>query len=795
LRNINLNPSKKERDKKREKALKWRYTAFTMPIILMFSALLYRLADMQIVKGQDYLYQSETNKMHQISIEAPRGKILDRNMAVMATNQQQYVVEIYRNNLIDEALNDVLVKTLAILEKNGDTFIDELPIVMSGKEFSFSWDTSDKEQAKEKEAKFKKDNKIDASASAKEAFEALREKYKIPSNMSDEEARKIIAIRYQMAQKGYKRYVPTPIAMNVSEKSVFEIEEHSLELPGVNISTDYVRQYPMGEVAANIMGYLGRISENEKDEYEDKGYDISSALVGKSGVEKSMEEQLTGSSSERKGQRWVMTDALGRIIKELPEKAKDPISGNNVVLNIDTNLQKVAEQSLKNTIDAIRTGKYSKVGHYATNGAAVVMNVNTGEVLAMASYPSYNPNSMVGNNASKYFAQLLKDEDNPLLNRAISGLYTPGSTFKLVTAIAGLEEGVVTTNTLINDNGPYDMNGKLSKKDAPACWYWNEHGHGHGWEDVEGAIKDSCNYYFFEVANRLGINKLYQWAGRLGLTKQTGVDLPGEASSFVDNPQRRNNAIKSFMFNNIKKALNVEDMNAEWEQRINSTVDKLMKVKYYDKSSVKAILNEDLHLGDDKALIDTLTSPNGTWALQQWTILDPLFTGIGQGQTMLTPIALVRSVSAIVNGGKVLTPHVVKEVMDNNGKVLDTIEPEVQTDLKLDASYVNAIKEGMRSVTEEGGTASSFFKQFLKQYPQISVGGKTGTAQTSNNSQKNNAVFVAFAPYDKPEIAVAIVVPGGVSGSYLSPVAIDILKSYFKLDQAQGGSNISSDAR
>ncbi|MDI3508171.1 MAG: penicillin-binding protein 2 [Clostridiales bacterium] len=785
MKNANLKLSKKEEEKKQRKALKWRYTAFVMAFIVMFSTLLYRLADLQIVNGADYLYQSETNKMHPIKIEAPRGKILDRNMQVMAANERQYVVEMYRHNLIDEAINDVLIKTLAILEKNGDGFIDNLPIVLTDKGFAFNWDTDDAEKAKAKEVKFKNDNNIEASASAEEAFKALREKYKIPEDMDVQQARKIVAIRYEMSQSGYKRYIPTPIAINVSQKTVFEIEERSVELPGVNISTQYVRQYPMGQTAAHVVGYLGKISEEEKDKYEAKGYDISKALVGKSGIEKSMEDQLTGSSGDRLGERWVMTDVVGRLIKELPDKARDPKSGNNVVLNIDAELQKVAEQSLKNTIDAIRNGKYNKPGPYADDGAAVVMNVNTGEVLAMVSYPSYDPNGMVGNNAAKYFRQLISDESNPLLNRVITGAYTPGSTFKIATAVAALQEGVVTPNTIIVDKGLYTLNGTLDPKDAPACWYWNDYGRTHGSENVRDAIKDSCNYYFFEVTNRMGIDNLYKWADRLGLTRPTGIDLPGEISSFVDNPGRREAATRTFITNNIKKALNVEEMNAEWEQRINATVDKLLKVKYYDKTSVRAILDEDLHLGDDNTLVDTLTSPQGTWATQQWSIIDHIITGIGQAQTMLTPIAMVRYISAVVNGGKVLTPHVVKQVVDNNGTVIETIQPEVQDDLKLDPAYVEAIKAGMHSVTEEGGTASSFFGQFLKQYPSMSVGGKTGTAQTSSDPKKSNAVFVAFAPYEKPEIAIAIVVPGGRSGSYLSPVAIDILKTYFKLDQTE----------
>lgn len=779
----NLKFSKKEQKKKQEKALKWRYGAFVATMIILFSALFYRLSDLQIVKGADYLRQSETSKLRPITVQAPRGKILDRNMQVLAKNQQEYIVEIYRNNLIDEAINDVLLKTISILEKNGDGFIDNLPIVLTKNGFSFEWDTDDAQKRKEKELKFKKDNGISADATAQQAFEILRRKYKISESLSDADARKIMAIRYELSQSGYRSYIPTPIAVNVSAKSVFEIEERSLELPGINISTEYVRQYPLGQTAAHVLGYLGKISEEEKDKYIKKGYDLSKALVGKSGVEKAMEDQLTGSSSDRVGMQWVQVDVLGRITKEIPEKARAPIAGNNVVLSIDADLQKVTEQSLKNTIDAIRTGKYSKTGPYAETGAAVVMDVNTGEVLAMASYPSYDPNKLLGNDASKYFRQLLNDKNNPLLNRVITGSYTPGSTFKIVTALAGLEEGVITPDTIIVDKGPYTKYVK-DPKDAPACWLWNEYHRTHGAENVGDGIKNSCNYYFFEVADRLGIDRLYKWADRLGLTRPTGIDLPGEISSFVDSPSRRETLIKNFMVSNIAKALNVEELNAEWKQKIETTADELLRVNYYDKGAVSAILDRELHLGDDQALIDTLTSDRGTWALQSWNVMDHLRAGIGQAETMLTPIGLVRYIAAVINGGKVLTPHVVKEVVDNNGKVIEKVQPEVQADLKLDPKYVEAIKAGMRSVTEEGGTASAFFGQFLKQYPNITVGGKTGTAQTSLDPNKSNAVFVAFAPYDKPEIAIAIVVPGGRSGSYLSPVAIDILKSYFKLDSS-----------
>ena len=491
--------------------LNFRFNILSVIVYVIGVIILIRLFDLQIVKGQEYRESSNTKLSRESTIEAARGSILDRSGNTLVSTDMTFSLEMYKTKVEDEQLNDSILLMTTILENNGDGYIDEFPISIEPFEYHFDSD--------EALAEWKKKYDIPETASAEEAFYIMRDKYGI--NTDDvKDIRKILAIRYSIATIGYSTTKSIEISDSLSRESAVQLQERGEELTGVNIVIEPIRKYYVGNMASHILGYMGRISESDEEELKENGDDYeykTSDKVGKTGIEKVFEEYLRGED----GVKQIDMSVDGTITGEYT--SKEAIGGSDIVLTIDSNLQKIAENALASNIQKIKAGGFSQ-SYNAKGGAVVVTNVNTGEILAMASYPDYEPELFYNGISNQKYSEYTNDSLKPLLNRTIQSTYAPGSTFKMITAIAALESGVVGTTEKINDSGPYPA------AHHPACWYYNEYGRGHGYLNVSGAIEKSCNYFFYEVSNRMGIDNLELYARYFGLGKKTGIQLYNEKS-------------------------------------------------------------------------------------------------------------------------------------------------------------------------------------------------------------------------------------------------------------------------
>ena len=485
--------------------IKLRFNFITTIIYVVGIILLLQLFNLQIVHGSEYREQSNTRLTRESTIEADRGSILDRSGNTIVGNTMGFSVDLYKTKIDDKTLNQTILNVINVLEQNGDSYVDDFIIDIN----PYAFNVSD-----EKVAKFKKDHEIDENASAEECFNAMKEEYEI-ENSDVSEARKMMAIRYAIQEKGYSTTKPLQISSNIKRESALIFNEKSSEFPGINVVVEPVRNYEQGTTASHIVGYTGKITSKELETRKDT-YDQDD-IVGKNGIESAFEEYLKGED----GIKQLDMSVDGTVQEEYT--TKEAVKGSDVVLTIDLNLQKVTEQALANTINKINSGGYSQ--QYDTNsGAAVVMEVKTGRILAMASYPTYNPQDFVGTISTEKWNEYNNNPDLPLMNKTIQSAYAPGSIFKMVTAIAGLESGVVTTTERVNDTGTF-----YKYNSSWHCWQRG----GHGWLNITGAIEKSCNYFFYTIGTRMDIDTLAKYARYFGLGVKTGVELPGEVSGTV----------------------------------------------------------------------------------------------------------------------------------------------------------------------------------------------------------------------------------------------------------------------
>ncbi len=484
----------------------FRYNLFTSFVYIIGIVLLFQLFNLQIINGQEYRETSNTRLTRESTLKAARGNITDNTGTIIVGTTTSYNLEIYKSKIDTETLNQTLLKVANVLETNNSQYIDEFPITVNP--FTFIYNDQ------EKEKKWKATNKLDENLTAEEAFYKFKEKYKI-ENDNIEEARKIMAIRYQIAQEGYSSTKSVTIAQNISLESVHIFNEQNDAFPGINIQEVPVRAYPKGTLASHIIGYTSMISDEEYKVEKDNGYTLND-YYGKSGIERVAETYLKGTD----GIKQIDMAVDGTITDEYIQTGA--VQGADVVLTIDANLQSATEQALASNIEKIRAGVYGEKSE-ATGGAMVVMKVDTGEILAMASYPDYDP--------SKFTFGIDPETWNiykggNMKNRAIQENYPPGSIYKMVTAVAGLETGVIDKTTKINDTYRYTY----YRDYQPTCWKVG----GHGYLNVTSAIQHSCNYFFYETGRRLGIDNLARYSKHFGLGKKTGVELIGEASGKIN---------------------------------------------------------------------------------------------------------------------------------------------------------------------------------------------------------------------------------------------------------------------
>lgn len=660
--------------------------------------------------------------------------------------------------------------------------------------------------------------KVKDNYNAKEAFNYLKDYYEIDENLSNYESRVIMSLYNQLDKQGLRAYEPINIAYGIKDTTVAKIEEGFMETPGVQVSIEPVRYYPEHETAAHVLGYLGKISQtNEVEEYI-KEHDYSpNDIIGKTGIEEKYELELKGKNGIQK----VEVDSLGNKTKILDEEKAIP--GNNIYLTIDLNLQKVAEQSLEYGLEQLRKGGVfeSKWGNYkfgtskskrrpyinATSGAVVVTSVKTGEILALANFPAYDPNLFsTGISNSDWQSLFPENEEDllaprPLYNIAIQSAIQPGSTFKMVTALAALEKGL-NPNQLIRDMGYVQIgNARFG------CWIWNSNGGTHGLVDLYTAIEDSCNYYFYSLAlgrnQRTGspvgvqidIQDITEMANKLGLNDKTGIeiDIPAEVSGGVPDPQSKLMVTKAMLRNYLRGNIKyyIKDGEKFTDKEINEKIEEIVSwteleeplsrnevIKRLDKMGINP---EKALPGEREGLADKIKYTYLNFA--GWNITDTLNVTIGQGQNAYTPLQMANYIATIANGGyrnKVTLIDSIKNY--DNSKTLYKREVNSEKIELKDYTNLEHLKKGMRKVVTDG-SARSVFKDFP-----ISVAAKTGTAQkdginpVTGDTYDEYAWFVAFAPYEDPEIAISIVLFQGGSGIYAAPIAREVIAEYFGLN-------------
>lgn len=481
----------------------FRYNLTTVLVYLIGIVLIVQLFNLQVVHGEEYRASSNARLTRESDIEAARGNIEDRNESILATTKTGYSVELYKTKIKDEELNNVALKIANLLESNEDTYINNFPI---DSELKFTLSSEDSIKA------WKKKYKISESANELDCINAFKEKYKINvDNVKD--ALKIIAIRYEITTNGYSSTKSIKIAENISKTSAIQFNEQNSSFPGINVVEEPIRVYTSGSLAAHILGYIGKLDQDTLKEKINDGYRIND-YIGKVGIEYVLEKYLKGKT----GKKQVDMSVDGTVIEEYVQE--EAVSGNTVILTIDSEIQEKMEEAIEDEIEQLKNE-----GKQTDCGAAVLMNVKNGEILAMCSYPTFKPEYFTG----KLDPDIWKDiqKNKKLFNNAVQSANAPGSTYKMVVATAALEEGVTTENEYINDRGvyPYGHN--------PVCWYYTSYHRGHGNVNIKTALQKSCNYFFYEMGRRLGADKIAEYARYYGLGTKTGVELTGEATGTI----------------------------------------------------------------------------------------------------------------------------------------------------------------------------------------------------------------------------------------------------------------------
>lgn len=481
---------------------KFRYNLAITGVYVVGVILLGQLFNLQIIHGAEYRETSNTRLTRESTLKAARGSITDRNGTEIVGTTTSFRLDIYKTKIDTDTLNQTLLKVANVLEQNNSTYIDDFPIAVNP--FRFTYDGEDKQK------KWKTSNKLDENLSAEEVFYKFKDRYKV-QNDSAEEARKILAIRYHIASEGYSATKSVTIANNISTESFHIFNEQKDNFPGINTVTQPVRSYSKGTLASHIVGYTQKISEEQYKNEKENGYEIND-FYGQAGIEAVAEKYLKGTD----GIKQIDMAVDGTVTAETTQQ--EALQGADVILTIDANLQAVTQEALKNNVEKIRNGGFADRSD-ATGGAMVVMDVKTGEVLAMASYPEYDPSKFTFGIDPETWE--IYNTQKYMRNKAVQDIYPPGSIFKMVTAITGLETGVIDKTTKINDTGRYTY----YKDYQPSCWNTR----GHGWLNVTSAIQHSCNYFFYETGRRVGIDNLAKYTKHFGLGRKTGIELPAEA--------------------------------------------------------------------------------------------------------------------------------------------------------------------------------------------------------------------------------------------------------------------------
>ena len=645
-----------------------------------------RLVDWQILNGADTRQQADSTSASIVTMDAARGEIVDAAGNPLAANKTGYAIQFERPYMTYGTENESIRLLTNLLDSRGEEWTDELPIQIDEQGAYAFMPDSEKEVERLKGKDFAD---LNSYATADDCMNALIEKYEIDATLPKKEIRNIASVRYGMTKAGFNAI----FAPDISGETVGIVSENTQLLPGASIKITTARTYPGGDLAAQLIGTMGPLSQEQYEERKDQGYAFNDRM-GQSGIEYAFEDELRGEA----GEKQVETTSKGGVASETVIKA--PKSGNTVFLTLDSNLQRVTQASLEQNVEAARENgerltstKGGWNGQDCKIGAAVVLRVKDNAVLAAAGNANYDLEKYTYDSA--YKSEVLKDENHPLVNQAFTGIFTPGSCFKPAVACAALQEGVITNNTTFRCTHTYQRFADVGF--TPRCLGT------HGTLSLRRALAESCNIYFFETGYYTGIDTMNLYCRKFGLGVKTGVEL-NESEGILAGPE-----------------------------------------EYAERG-------------------------------KNWVGGDVVQAAIGQSDNQFTPLQLATYVSTIANNGVRYQSHIVSKITDYARKEVvrenSPENPTIVAETGVSQENINYVKEGMRAViTDSRGSAH----RNLGNYP-VRIAGKTGTAQGPGS---DNVAFVGFAPYDDPEIAFAVILQHGSTGTYCQNVVRDILDAYF----------------
>ncbi len=676
---------------------------FVLALLTLYIARLYKL---QVIEGERAYEESTNSIVSYETVAAARGNMMDRYGRLLVSNRNCNNLVIDEDELFIDSdnarINADILELCRLIVEHGDGYNDELPISMDAP-FEFSDNMGDIDTALMQA--WMEANGLSTDATATEVMAKMRSRYGIDNNYSAEDMRIIAGVRYSINVRYVINTSDYTFAEDVSIETITALMESGIG--GVDVTVSYIREYNT-QYAAHILGYTGLMTDADYEKYKDLGYSFN-ARVGKDGAELAFEEYLHGTDGTAAVTRTSEGVVTNTVYVDRDGNESEPKPGNHAYLTIDIELQAMAEQILASYIteenkireeDNLLYAVYGKEKKDLISGGAIVaVDCRSGEPLCMASYPTFTLETML-----QEYDALNADENRPLFNRCLLGTYSPGSTFKLCTALAGVCNGVISLTEEI------DCTGRFTKYEAagyaPYCWNL----YGHGPLDLENGILNSCNVYFWNVADRVGNDAIYDYATQLGMGQKTGIELP-EYKGYVASPEK-------------------------------------------------------------KAEIYKGTEDEG------WYAGDPLQMAIGQSVTQITPLQIARYVAAIANSGTVYNCSILKSVVSYDyTRTIYEREPDVYGEVEADPEVWDTIHAGMYGVTHDpNGSGYNAFNGYS-----VEVAGKTGTTQ---NVGTNDGLFVCYAPYDDPEIAVAVVLENGGAGADVALMARQLLEYYFNFGES-----------
>ncbi|MCB2295140.1 cell division protein FtsI [Clostridium algoriphilum] len=875
-----------------------RYTGLVVIMITVFSIIGVKLYYLQVINGQHYKDKANANAHKDITVEAPRGLITDKNGIELATEVPGY--NLTYTAKAGTPIFPTLQKVFSILDGNGEVQTDSFPLKIEPYRFEFS--SSDPKEIQIMQLRFLKDrgfqdnilkgkfkNKEETDLTSYETttlnnellkltpehvYKELLNEYGVIKGVSSlhikqtpNVLRRYLVVEDAVKMNGFSKDKPTNIATNIKKNTSLIFEQSLSVLPGIKVANEPMRQYPYGKLGSSILGYISKINSSDQAKYSAKGYDTSADYVGSSGIEAAMESSLKGDN----GGEDVQGDNQSRVKNESSSTKTTP--GKNIQLTTDANLQYSTEKALNSEMKTLQNkGTVNGLNvSNATRGAAVAIDVDTGGILALASMPGYNPNDfstaqgLTETQSKKYFnpdyEKMAKAQGKPqslinymfpidtsikgnttirkdkfdyypknLYNYATMSLIPSGSTFKPMTAIAGLETGVINGNYTYLDQGKFDIGGGIIDHfitDGPL-----------GVVNVVSALEKSSNPFFMKVGGLLrskyGDDILAKYARQFGLGADPNSINPGTGIEINENFGQVYNTVSQKNLSASQYLLSVEEDLINGASGTGSKTSIFPKIDLYDKDGDNDIVYDGKKLSEIKTEIKdnikdsvkkgTFSKSNYKKLFKQLIAADPkykavIFTeaniqaiiadvnfqavqtghsylsypynmhiaSIGQGMDNFTPLQMANYIATIANGGTRYKLHMVDNIKDSNGKLVSKTKPKVLDKADMSAKTRDLVMQGMNNVTGAGGNTDGTASKALGDFP-IPTGGKTGTAQFNTADIQNKVGrgdygwYVGYAPANNPEIAISVVIFDGGYGSDAANVAKGMYESYFKND-------------